>query len=248
MQINRYPTLAARVAKELRKQLKSEYISGGQLPSEPEIAVQFGVSRGTVRQSLTILEREGIIFRRQGAGTFVNKYVLRIQARIESAYEFSDLIRIAGFEASIRQLDVEKIQLPKAIAEMLEIDTDSRALSASKLFLADGQPAIYCIDIVPCNLIRESYELSELLQPIFTFLKNRCGQSIYMNLAEIIPEVADTSLAEILDMQPGEPLLRLDEIGHNDSGDPVLFSRIYFKDQFIRFTVLRKKIASEELF
>jgi len=248
VQINRYPTLAIRVARELRKQLKSEYISGGQLPSEPEIAAQLGVSRGTVRQALTILEREGIIFRRQGAGTFVNKYVLRIQARIESAYEFSDLIRIAGFEASIRQLDVEKTQLSKEISEMLEIETDSQALSVSKLFLADGQPAIYCIDIVPCNLICEPYELSELHLPVFTFLKNHCGQSIHMSLTEIIPEVADASLAEILDMQPGEPLLRLDEVGHNASGEPVLFSHIYFKDQFIRFTVLRKKIASEELF
>lgn len=246
MQIQRYPTLATRVARELRKQLKSEYIAGGQLPSEPEIAAELGVSRGTVRQALTILEREGVIFRRQGAGTFVNKYVLRIQARVETAYEFTNLLRIAGFEASIQQVAIEEIQLPKAIADHLEIEPDSQALSVRKLFLADGQPAIYCIDIVPQTLICSPYDLSELHQPIFEFLKDRCGQSIDMNLTEIIPEVADEDLAQLLDMQPGEPLLRFDEVGHNDSGEPVLFSRIYFKDQFIRFTVLRKKIPSEE--
>lgn len=242
MPIPRYASLATRVAREIRKQLKSEYITGGKLPSEHEMAAQFGVSRGTVRQALTILEREGVIFRRQGSGTFVNKYVLRIQARAEIAYEFTELLSIAGYEAGIHVLALEHCPVSNEIAELMELEPECVLLTVQKLFLADGQPAIYCIDYLPEHLICTEYEPSELKQPIFEFLKQRCGRSINMNLTEIIPELADEHLAYILDVQPGEPLLRFDEIGYEQSGQPALFSRIYFKDQYIRFTMLRKRV------
>jgi GntR family transcriptional regulator len=243
MHIPRYASLATRVARELRKQLKSEYVGGGKLPSEPEIADKFGVSRGTVRQALSILEREGFILRRQGAGTFANKYVLRIKARADIAYEFTELLRIAGYEASIRPLAIERRPMGKEIAEMLEMDPESIALVVCKLFLADGQPAIYCLDYLPEAIICEPYDEAELHQPIFEFLKQRCGQTIGLNQTEIIPETADDSLAQLLEIKPGCPLLRFDEIGYNDqSGEPAIFSRIYFNDQLIRFSMLRKKV------
>lgn len=242
MQIRRSDSLAVQVARELRKRLKREYVSGGRLPSEPEMAAQFGVSRGTVRHALNILESEGVVFRRQGTGTFVNKYVLRIRARAEPAYEFTELLRIAGFDASIRLIAFEHQALSKNIAESLDVEPGSQALSVTKLFLADGQPAIYCIDIVPLSFFREDYCEEELHQPIFELLERCCGQMIDLNLTELIPEVTDEQLARWLGMKPGQPLLRFDEVGHNQAGNPVLFSRIYFKDEYIRFTILRKKV------
>lgn len=242
MHIPRHASLATRLARELRRQLKTDYIAGGRLPSEPEMAKKFGVSRGTVRQALTILEREGVIFRRQGSGTYVNKYALRIRARAETAYEFTELLRLAGFEADTQLISFAQISLPKDISEQLDVEPETKALSVNKLFLADGQPAIFCIDIIPIDLIMVEYDQNVLIEPIFVFLKNICGQSVDANLTEIIPEVVDGQLARYLDMIPGQPILRFDEIGQNPSAKPVLFSRIYFKDQFIRFSILRKKI------
>lgn len=243
MPIARYASLASRVAKELRKELKSEFITGGKLPSEPEIAAQYGVSRGTVRQALTILEREGVILRRQGAGTFVNKYVLRIQARAEFAHEFTELLRIAGYEADIRLLAFERRTLGKDLAELLELEPDAWALEIRKLFLADGQPAIFCTDTLPEAAICGPFEASELHRPIYEFLKNHCGLTIGYNQSEIIPEVADDFLSDLLETPVGSPLLRLDEIGCAETtGRAALFSRIYFKDQFIRFTMLRRRV------
>ncbi|MGV2806442.1 GntR family transcriptional regulator, partial [Clostridium perfringens] len=44
--------------------------AGKQVPSEHEIADQFGVSRQTVRQTFGELEKEGWLERIQGKGTF----------------------------------------------------------------------------------------------------------------------------------------------------------------------------------
>lgn len=241
--IPRYASLSTQVAREIRKKLRSEYVSGGRLPSEPELAEQFGVSRGTVRQALTILEREGAIFRRHGSGTFVNKYVLRIQARAEYAHEHSDLLRLANYEAAIIPLGVTHRSLPADIGELMDIFApDTPALEVRKLFQADGQPAIYCLDYIPAHLVCIPYDDKELQEPVFHFLKRHCNLSIGFSLAEIIPVVADEELAGLLSMNPGEPLLRFDEVNHADSGPPAFFSRSYFKDEFIRFTMLRKRV------
>jgi len=239
--LDRPASLAARVANNLRKELRSEYVVGGQLPSEPELAAQFGVSRGTVRQALTMLEHEGMITRRQGAGTFVH-YISRVQTRVEHAYEFSDLLRIAGFEPSIQLISFENFTLAEEMAVQLDVEPGTQALVVRKLFLANSQPAIYCLDFIPQNLIIQPYDECELQQPIFDFLKQRCGQSTVQNLAEIIPEVATEALAALLNMESRQPLLRIDEVGYNEKGAPVIFTRAYYRDQFIRFSVLRKRI------
>jgi len=238
--LDRPASLAARVANNLRKELRSEYVVGGQLPSEPELATQLGVSRGTVRQALTMLEREGMIIRRQGAGTYVH-YISRVQTRVEHAYEFSDLLRIAGFEPSIQLISFENFTLAEEMAVQLDVEPGTQALVVRKLFLANGQPAIYCLDFIPQHLINQPYDEYELQQPIFDFMKQRCGQSTVQNLAEIVPQVATKELADLLKIELGQPLLRIDEIGYNEEGGPVIFTRAYYKDQFIRFSVLRKR-------
>lgn len=48
-----------------------EWPVGGLLPSEQQLCTQLGVSRGTLRQALADLEREGYVRREQGRGTFV---------------------------------------------------------------------------------------------------------------------------------------------------------------------------------
>jgi len=54
------------------KQMESGALhSGDRLPTEMELCEQFDISRAPVRQALSELAREGLIYRRAGQGTFV---------------------------------------------------------------------------------------------------------------------------------------------------------------------------------
>lgn len=233
--------MAALVANSLRKELRHEYIVGGRLPSEPELATQFGVSRGTVRQALAVLEREGVIIRRQGAGTYVH-YISRAQTRAEHAYEFTDLLRGAGFEPGIRLDSFSFELLSEEEAARLDMEAGAIALVVRKTFLANGVPAIYCIDSIPKNLILYPFQEDELKKPIFDFIRERCHQVTVQNLAELIPIIATPELAALLEIEPGVPLLRIDEVGYNGEGSAVILHSAFYRDQFIRFSLLRKRI------
>ena len=48
-----------------------EWSPGGAIPSELELAAQYGVSHGTVRKAIDALADDNLVVRRQGKGTFV---------------------------------------------------------------------------------------------------------------------------------------------------------------------------------
>ena len=238
MALYRPAPLAVQIARLLRRRLQQSGAKDGRLPSEPELAEQFEVSRGTIRQALVILEREGIVFRRQGSGTFVNEYVLRIEARAETAYEFGDLLRRSGFTPTIQVVEARE-EVHDELVELLEIPPGTPCLTIRKLFLADGEPAIYNTDIIPKTLGYGEYSDEELHQSIFKFLREQCGQETVQMLSEIIPTIVNDELAELLKMDPGAPLLQFDEVHQNKLYKPLFFSRNYYHRAFVRFSVLR---------
>lgn len=57
---------------DLRQQItKAAYQQDARLPSERALAEQYGVARGTVREALRTLERQGLVEIRAGSGTYV---------------------------------------------------------------------------------------------------------------------------------------------------------------------------------
>src|SRR3990172_10250368 len=61
-----------RIAVELREKIRSGVIEPGhRLSNQRQLAREFGVTLMTLRQALDLLEREGLITRRHGRGTYV---------------------------------------------------------------------------------------------------------------------------------------------------------------------------------
>jgi GntR family transcriptional regulator, transcriptional repressor for pyruvate dehydrogenase complex len=66
----------------------------GQLPTERDLAEQIGVGRRAVRRALEVLESEGRIWRRQGAGTFVGAEPQRPDHHLKSLPRMSNMLEV----------------------------------------------------------------------------------------------------------------------------------------------------------
>ncbi|TFE25194.1 GntR family transcriptional regulator [Cohnella luojiensis] len=71
---------------------RGEYIPNQQLPTEVELAEQFDVSRITSKRALIELEREGLIYRRRGSGSFVKKRDIARATEEQAAVSSSRII------------------------------------------------------------------------------------------------------------------------------------------------------------
>ncbi len=100
--IARNPSLTDQVKAHIKQRIAEEEFEDGRIPPEVELAADLGVSRTTVRDALTRLENERVIYRRQGAGTFVNEQGLQIKSRLEEIWSYEDVLEDHGYTPSVR--------------------------------------------------------------------------------------------------------------------------------------------------
>jgi GntR family transcriptional regulator len=68
--------LYIQVATLLRNRITDGHLGAGQkMPTQEELEEEFGVARVTVRQAVELLEKEGLVHRQQGRGTFVTTHM-----------------------------------------------------------------------------------------------------------------------------------------------------------------------------
>jgi DNA-binding GntR family transcriptional regulator len=95
--IKRAPSLVEQVKTHLKERIINHEFDDGRVPPEMELAGELQVSRNTVRDALSRLEMEGVVTRRQGAGTFVNEAVRLVKTRLEEIVPYETLIREQGY-------------------------------------------------------------------------------------------------------------------------------------------------------
>lgn len=122
---------------------------GTVMPGEAAIAAQLGVSRPALREALARLEAEGLIRRRKGADTIVNRDALDVVARFDQQVEFADLLRGAGYEPTVEVVGSEVIGLGDDDARILNAEPGARALRTTKRWRADGVVVMAAVDVIP---------------------------------------------------------------------------------------------------
>lgn len=152
-------TLSRHLPIPLYKQLKSlvlESIRTGalkpddQLLAESELARQYEVSKATVRQALDELEREGILYRIQGRGTFVAR------ARVDLGPSYLDSFTVQmealGRRPSSHVLEQMVLDAEGEVAERLSVRDGSAVFRLKRLRLADGEPMGLQVSHIPLEL------------------------------------------------------------------------------------------------
>ena len=233
-------SIRSRLLKEMRQGI---FASSLRLPPENELCALLGVSRTQLRDSLAQLDREGFISRCHGVGTLINRHVLAIQTRMDLEVEFMDMVREAGFVPEAKCLGAETRGAGPEVAERLHVAEGAPCLHIAKLVTADGRGAILCQDIIDCAKIRDHcYPEDVFVQPVFYFLQRFCGLTPLMDVTSVRAVAAAQEVAETLGVEPGSPLLYMDEVDYDRDGAPILYARQFYADGIVRHSLIRKKI------
>jgi GntR family transcriptional regulator len=225
----------------LRERIRNAEFADGRIPSELELAEQLGVSRTTVRGALTQLESEGVIVRRQGAGTFVNDQALQLSLRLEEIWSYEGMLRAHGFTPATRILRVEEAGVSADITTTLDLPADTPFLIVHKLFLENDQPVILTINRIPIPLIAAPWSAEDFLPPIFDFLDSVCQVQLAWYLSDIVPLAASGLVAEALHLLPGTPLIAFEEVGYDGENRPTIHAHSFFRDDLLRLRLMRRR-------
>ncbi len=121
--------LAARLAGDVAARITREEIAPGErLPTEAEIAAQYGVSRTVVREAISRLRADGVLTARPGAGTFVTAMGWNRAFRIDAAAGDGDCSLIQVLELRMA-FEVEATRLAAERRDEQDLDEMRRCLS-----------------------------------------------------------------------------------------------------------------------
>lgn len=211
-------TVTQRITADLRRQIERGTLGpGALLPSEPEVAQIYGVSRQTARTALQALERDGLVVVRPRRGRIVRNPAPRIRWHLS---EFEDPehtvlatsdawetdVESQGHDPTRTDLQVEKIAPPPAIARLLKLDPEHDSCIVRRhVRYVDDRPALISDDFFDERIVRGT----ELAEPEDTtredILKEAGYEQVY-DIDEIVVRMPTAEEAERLEIAPGTPV------------------------------------------
>lgn len=239
--ITRNPSLTDQVKAHIKQRIADDDFEDGRIPPETELANDLGVSRTTVRDALSRLENEGTIYRRQGAGTFVNEQGLQIKSRLEEIWSYEQVLEDHGYVPSVRVLSETTEVADPSTAEALGLDDGDTVLVIEKLFLENEDPVILTINRIPSHLLTDTEYADDEVTPVYEFLEHHCNRALGYYISDIVPVAVAGDLAAKLGVAPGTPSISFDEIGFDQNNEAIVRATSYFRDDLLRFRLIRRR-------
>ena len=233
-------SLFAEVREQLLASLEERrYGPGDRLPSEPDLASAFGVSRPTIREVLRSLETDGFVRRVHGVGTFATE-----RRSIVSSHFDIDLGVTEAVEAANRTLGVEIIRIADErasgpIAQRLELPIGSPTLWVERVIRANNTPVAHAVDVIPEAVTALAAGSRYEGGSVYRFLESNCGLRLAGGVAEVTAVIADGHLARLLDVAPRSALLRTEQVERDAHDRPVLFSSEHYVPALFTIRVRR---------
>lgn len=242
--ITRNPSLTEQVKAHLKERIVGGDFQAGRIPSETELAVDLGVSRTTIRDALSRLEHEGSIYRKQGAGTFVNEPGLQIKSRLEEMWSYEEVLRDHGYTPSVRVEEIRTEEADEQLATDLKIEPGEPVVVMEKLFLENDLPVVLTTNRIPEQLVSVRIKTADGKKPLYELLEDHCARSLSYYLSEIVPVALGNHEAGQLEVARRTPSISFEEVGFDQDNEPVVKATSFFRDDLLRFRLIRRKAGA----
>lgn len=181
------------------------------LPDESQLQVEYRVGRNAVRAALAELQREGLISRTQGAGTF--PVLRKTRHTLEEAHGVAHSIVSPHTRVSSRALSVEHLPAPAVVAARLDVHPGTPCLAVDIVTTIDGKPALvltsYLADPVAranvAEIVRHGHWTGDWYDVLTAAGLEPRRRDV---LVEAVP--ADELLAPHLQLSVGAPIMRFE--------------------------------------
>ncbi len=213
--------------------------AGERLLSEPELSRKLGVSRATLREAMRTFETQGLIRRRQGAGTFVVGQAPVLDSGLEVLESLETLARRLGLAVTVSDLHIERIYADQELAEGLNLSLAARLLRIQRVIRADGRPVAYLVDTLPEAFLQPDELPQTFTGSVLDFLIAR-GTPLTVSRAEITATGATADVARALEIQRGDVLLQFASQLYTADGSVVDYSVSNFIPGYFNFHVVRR--------
>jgi GntR family transcriptional regulator len=209
-----------RIQSVIRKRIDSGQLQPGDpVPSERDLAKTHKVSLMTARHALAFLEREGVVERRRGIGTFV----AQPKIHFNKLMSYTEQMAARTLSAAAKVLFAKIVDNENEAAARLSLPPNSRIIKLERLRHASGEP----FALETCFL--NAAEFPALLdapvarESLFGILERDYKVELGYADEEVDATAADPRIAELLAIPRREPLLRIRQVIYSTKGKAIMY-------------------------
>jgi GntR family transcriptional regulator len=193
---------------------------GDQIPTEAALCERYDVSRTVVRQALSDLERQGLLTRIKGKGTFVAAPKLS-ELVAQSLTSLHEDLAARGEQLETRVLRLEVEPVSPHVAEMLQLPDSEQIVLLERLRLLNGKPLVLTTAHMPHSLCAPILELDMTRRSLFETYERELGFKLHRGTRAIEARVASNKIAQDLAIQEGAPVLIFSGVTYLEDGRPI---------------------------
>jgi GntR family transcriptional regulator len=210
-----------RIQAEIRSGIDSGILRSGNLvPSERELARLHDVSLMTARHALASLEREGIVERRRGVGTFV----AAPKIHFNKLMSYTEQMGSRGLTPASKVLMVKVVDDEEEATARLSLAPRSRVLKLERLrHAAGGEPFALETCYLPADPFSNLQSGKLENDSLFSTLQRDYQVELSYSDEEVDATAADPRTAELLGLPKRAPVLRIRQVIFSTKGVVILY-------------------------
>jgi GntR family transcriptional regulator len=211
-----------------------EWRAGQALPSEQDLAREFEVSAGTLRKGLNLLERDRLIFRRRGKGTFVNNPSGPAELARFTNLRASNGDRVLGQLSSV---EIEHRAPSESEKTLLRLAPDAHVCALRRLRLHRGAPLLI-EDVLLSNALFSDVTDAEWRSCWLTDIAPRHGVLLGNATEKLTPAGASAGAAQTLKIPQGSIVFVLERLITTLDGRPAQWRRAECVSRDVRYQAI----------
>lgn len=215
------------------KIISGEWKDGQKILPERELCQLCSVSRITVRETLHLLEQEGLISRRQGRGTFVHRKP--VEQKLTKLYRLREQFQRLGIENIAKICSFAFIPADMFLSRALGVEINSSVVKIERIFYAAGTPYVLETNYLPANhfpgITKEMVQEHGLYN---TF--SDLGVLIQRAVDQMKPILVDKVTASLLKVKVNDAAMLIDRTTYSQN-TIIEFTRSIVRGDYCVYTV-----------
>jgi DNA-binding GntR family transcriptional regulator len=204
----------------LQEDIKKNYEPGDIIPAEPKLEEIYNVSRITIRKAIEELERENIVKKKQGKGTFVQEQKILYDA--SSIGSLTQRLSKQNQSLETKSIEFEIIEGEHFVKELLKSE---KILAIKRVRTLNKKPLALMVNYLDFEKVPNLKKRFNI-ESLYTFLKEEYGINFYNAQETIEAKAPSKEEKKDLNIIDDTPLLSLNRLSFDRDNNPLEFSNV----------------------